>query len=198
MSSSLEPKTFTATGRRTPVESISIRLAIGWVKLLPQPGICRAVLISSTRSVFVFFQSRSVSANGLSSACASGGQLARSRVPRGELAGRGPASISSSRAAQLAAATARSNSSQLSDFIRSLSRRVWLGLEMLGNSREEGRLGEAEHVADGSSGPLQEGRGRLSRSGRSRSTPRSMSRLAAALINSVTSSGRTWTASRSP
>ena len=85
MSSRFEPKTLTATGIRTPVESISIRLAIGWVKLLPQPGICKAVLISSTRSVFVFFQSKSRSANGLSSAARSGGQFVRSRLTRDQL-----------------------------------------------------------------------------------------------------------------
>ncbi len=83
MSSSLEPKTLTATGSRTPVESISIRLAIGWVKLLPQPGICKAVLISSTRSVFVFFQSRSRSANGLSSSARTDANSCRSRVTGG-------------------------------------------------------------------------------------------------------------------
>ena len=159
MSSSLEPKTFTATGSRTPVESISIRLAIGWVKLLPQPGICKAVLISSTRSVFVFFQSRSRSANGLSSAARravnSSGAASRAASLRSR-----PSFVSSSRAAQLAAPTARSKSSQLSDFIRSLSRRVVLGVEVLGDPGEQGRLGEAEHVAGGLGGPLQRRRRR--------------------------------------
>ena len=59
--------TFTATGMRTPVESISMRLAIGWVKLLPHPGICNRVPISSTRSFFVFLPRTSRSANGFSS-----------------------------------------------------------------------------------------------------------------------------------
>ena len=117
ISSRFAPKTFTPTGSRTPVESISIRLAIGWVKLLPQPGICKAVLISSTRSSFVFFQSRSRSANGFSSAAA---ERLRARpavaLARGQLpvaaqlrsAPRGPP--------RSAAPTARSNSSQLSAF----------------------------------------------------------------------------------
>jgi hypothetical protein len=47
ISPSFEPKTFTATGSCTPVESISIRAAIGWVKLLPQPASAR--LCSSPR-----------------------------------------------------------------------------------------------------------------------------------------------------
>ena len=103
------------------MESISIRLAIGWVKLLPQPGICKDVLISSTRSAFVFRQSRSRSANGFSiearRACNSSGfgSLATSLRSR-------PSRINSSRATQVTTPTARSKTSQLSDFIRSWRR----------------------------------------------------------------------------
>ena len=38
---------------RTPVESISMRLMIGWVKMLLQPGVCKTrPNSSSTRSPF--------------------------------------------------------------------------------------------------------------------------------------------------
>ena len=87
-------------------------------------------------------------------------------------------------AAQFAAPTARSKSSQLSDLIRSLSRRSWFGVEVLGDPREQGRPGEAEHVAGDSAARSSSGGGGVSRSGRSRSTPSSTSRLAASLTSS--------------
>ena len=121
----MEPKSLTATGERTPVESISIRLAIGWVKLLPQPGTCNAVLISSISSFLVFFQRSSRSANGFSiearSAFRSSAEGSRSSRFR-SFASR----LSSSRAVQVATPTARSKSSPSSALTRSRSRRAWL------------------------------------------------------------------------
>ena len=55
------------------------------MKLLPQPGICNAVFISSTRSFFVFFPSRSRSANGFSSSARIALRCLRWRVPQEDL-----------------------------------------------------------------------------------------------------------------
>ena len=47
------PNTLTPMSVRTPVESISIRLIIGWVKMLLQPGTCNdRPISSSTKSPF--------------------------------------------------------------------------------------------------------------------------------------------------
>ena len=73
-----------------------------------------------------------------------------------------------------------------------------LGVEVLGDPREQGRLGEAQHVAGGFGGPLEERRRRREQVGAIAEHAQLDEPLRGVVDNSVTSSGRTWTASRSP
>ena len=62
-----------------------MRLMIGWVKMLPQPGIWSAVPISATRSSLVFCQSMSLSAKGFSRGGPKALEFLRGRLPSREL-----------------------------------------------------------------------------------------------------------------
>ena len=98
------PKTFTPIGERTPVESISIRLMIGCVKMLPQPGIWIAVSISATRSSFDLLPEQQPVGEGLLQRCPDGLKLVGGRVALGQSFRSRPSRFSSSIAAQVGGA----------------------------------------------------------------------------------------------